>query len=456
MCRIAKMNQHIVLTVSADYKIPDEMTRLTMRESEILIESGLQGIINSKKMASQIKDEDLLKEIQATHLREIGQMKTEMLAIEKTHKILNDREDERRLKEQGFYLKQMESMKQNCDVQIKTMQEKIETEINRKSLIYDERTREIEKNRASLESALETINRLTGKTASSTDQGIVGEMMFEDLAKRTFEDIKCDIIYVGKVPMKGDFHMMFKEFSIIVDVKNYPVKNVNLEDRKKLMRDFECNPEFNFGLMISLHSGVDRFDNGIVTFERLRNGKYIYYINGLFRSNEPRRLLKTVYLMMLEKKEQEDAKTEEDRRRQSEDEDETRRKEQISNLKKELEDIKMLLDAQQKTCDSMRMIYDKMKKELHLLENRGADENANFTVFREWWNNNMMEVPESENQKVSTKTLWNIFKGAHDTKTLNMECNEFKGYIADILRHTQMTKASSKNGGFDVLNFCIK
>lgn len=439
------MKQCVILNFSSDYKIPEEVMKLTMRESEILVEAGLNGIKNSKRMASQISNEDLLKDIQDAHQKEMISLKAELLAIEKSNRIMCERE-------QGFYLKQIEATKQACEAQMRAM----EIEVSRKSLVYDERTREIEKNRASLESALETINRLTGKTASSTDQGIVGEMMFEDLAKRTFEDIKCDIVYVGKVPMKGDFHMMFKEFSIIVDVKNYPVKNVNLEDRKKLMRDFECNPEFHFGLMISLHSGVDRFDNGVITFEKLRNGKYIYYINGLFKSNEPRRLLKSVYLMMRDMKEREDAKTEEDRRRQSIEEDELRRQEHIANLKKEVDEMKGLLDTQERTCGSMRIVYEKMKKELHLLENRDADENANFTVFREWWSKHMAEAPESENQRISTKTLWNSFKVSHDTKTLNMECNEFKGYIVDMLRHTQMTKATSKNGGFDVLNFRLE
>ncbi len=439
------MKQHLILNLPVDYKIPEEVTKLTPRESEILVEAGLNAIKNSKKMASEISHDDLLKDLHEAHQKEMLTMRAEMMAIEKTHKMMSERE-------QGFYMKQIEATKQACEAQIRAM----ETEIGKKSLVYDERTREIEKNRTSLELALETINRLTGKTASSTDQGIVGEMMFEDLAKRTFEDIKCDIVYVGKVPMKGDFHMLFKEFSIIVDVKNYPVKNVNLDDRKKLMRDFECNPEFNFGLMISLHSGVDRFDNGVITFEKLRNGKYIYYINGLFKSNEPRRLLKSVYLMMKDMKEREDAKTEEDRRRQSIEEDELRRQEHIANLKKEIDEMKGLLDAQERTCDSMRIVYEKLKKELHLLENRDADENANFTLFRSWWSKHLIEVPETENQKISTKTLWNVFKSSHDTKALNMECNEFKGYIVDMLRHNQMTKATSKNGGFDVLNFRLE
>ena len=208
--------------------------------------------------------------------------------------------------------------------------------------------------------------------------------------------------------------------------------------------------------MISLHSGVDRYDNGVITFEKLRNGKYIYYINGLFKSNEPRRLLKSVYLMMRDMKEREDAKTEEERRRQSIEEDETRRQEHIENLKKEIEEMKGLLDTQEKTCGGMRIVYEKMKKELHLLENNNADENENFTVFREWWKKNLEEVSETDNQKISTKTLWNSFKTMNDTKALNMECNEFKGYIVDMLRHNQMTKATTKNGGFEVLNFRLR
>jgi hypothetical protein len=439
------MKQHLILNLPVEYEVPEEIKKLSLHETVILLETGINGIRTSKKMAEQVSNEDILREMRETHQKELNAMKMEMQAIEKTHKMMSERE-------QGFYMKQIEATKQACEAQMRAM----ETEIGKKSLVYDERTREIEKNRTSLELALETINRLTGKTASSTDQGIVGEMMFEDLAKRTFEDIKCDIVYVGKVPMKGDFHMLFKEFSIIVDVKNYPVKNVNLDDRKKLMRDFECNPEFNFGLMISLHSGVDRFDNGVITFEKLRNGKYIYYINGLFKSNEPRRLLKSVYLMMKDMKEREDAKTEEEKLRQNIEEDELRRQEHIANLKKEIEEMKGLLDTQERACGSMRIVYEKLKKELHLLENRDADENANFTLFRSWWSKHMVEVPETENQKISTKTLWNIFKTAHDTKALNIECNEFKGYIVDMLKHNQMTRATSKNGGFDVLNFRLQ
>ena len=79
--------------------------KLTMRESEILVEAGLNGIKNSKRMASQILNDDLFKEIQETHQKEMMTMKAEMLAIEKTNRMMSERE-------QGFYLKQIEANKQ--------------------------------------------------------------------------------------------------------------------------------------------------------------------------------------------------------------------------------------------------------------------------------------------------------------------------------------------------------
>ena len=77
------MKQCVILNFSADYKIPEEVSKLTLRESEILVEAGLNGIKNSKRMASQISNEDLLKDIHDAHQKEVMVLKAELLAIEK-------------------------------------------------------------------------------------------------------------------------------------------------------------------------------------------------------------------------------------------------------------------------------------------------------------------------------------------------------------------------------------
>jgi hypothetical protein len=117
------MKQCVIINFSADYKVPEELAKLTLRESEILVEAGLNAIKNSKQMAHQVSNEDLLKDIQEAHQKEMMMLKAEMMAIEKTNKIMSERE-------QGFYLKQIEATKQACEAQMRAM----ETEILKKKL----------------------------------------------------------------------------------------------------------------------------------------------------------------------------------------------------------------------------------------------------------------------------------------------------------------------------------
>ena len=129
------MKQHIILNFSSDYKIPEEIMKLSLREAEILVEAGLAEIKKNLCKTTQTPVEEKQQ-------RELPSSKENTEFSKKTHK---------------YYEKQMEVMKEVYEMQIKSL----ETKLTKSNQLCDEQTRMIEKNLALIEMSLEIINRLT-------------------------------------------------------------------------------------------------------------------------------------------------------------------------------------------------------------------------------------------------------------------------------------------------------
>lgn len=128
------MKQHVVLNFSLDYKIPEEIMKLSLREAEILVEAGLAEI---KKNACK---------------NEQTRVRDEYSVFEKSYTECSNKMHE-------FYERQIEIMKGVHEMQIKA----IETKLTKSNQLCDEQRQMIEKNFALIEMSLETINRLTAR-----------------------------------------------------------------------------------------------------------------------------------------------------------------------------------------------------------------------------------------------------------------------------------------------------
>lgn len=141
------MKQHIILNFSSDYKIPEEIMKLSLREAEILVEAGLAEIKKNAFNTTQTPvEEKQQRELPATEETSDGRSAAFDTSYAKFSK-----------KTHRYYEKQMEVMKEVYEMQIKSL----ETKLTKSNQLCDEQTRMIEKNLALIEMSLEIINRLT-------------------------------------------------------------------------------------------------------------------------------------------------------------------------------------------------------------------------------------------------------------------------------------------------------
>jgi vacuolar-type H+-ATPase subunit H len=133
------------------------------------------------------------------------------------------------------------------------------------------------------------------KQRSMLEIGDEGESIYHDLAMESFRFFeKFDIVNVASEAAKGDFHMFFQDFNVLVDVKNWDNMVTNGE-RDKLQRDLLANNNMMFGWMVSLKTNIRKFDNFPISVEWVRHDKCILYINSLMKQRDPIEFLRLAW-----------------------------------------------------------------------------------------------------------------------------------------------------------------
>jgi len=132
------------------------------------------------------------------------------------------------------------------------------------------------------------------KKGSLVTIGMEGENKFRDLATDAFRFFdQFDLLDVSSKTGKGDFHLTFKEFSVLVDVKNGDnvVDNPVIE---KTRRDL-LNNEMMFGWLVSLNTPIRKFDKFPLMVEWLRPDKCLIHVNALLKHERPDEFLHVVW-----------------------------------------------------------------------------------------------------------------------------------------------------------------
>ena len=127
-------------------------------------------------------------------------------------------------------------------------EEALKAEKEKMQLIINEKERQNQMTRETFEKATALIGGLTtGKSMSQI--GKEGELTFAELAM-TFNDFQgFELIDKHSESKKGDYHLRFEEFDVLVDAKNYK-NNVPSKEREKIKKDLIANSHIHFAWLI--------------------------------------------------------------------------------------------------------------------------------------------------------------------------------------------------------------
>jgi hypothetical protein len=467
--------KNITITIPEDKIIP-EIQDFTPDENYLMLKIGAECLKEGRKRAIALSQDEIYDKIKAESRVEIEKLETEIIVEKKSSRRLEEMAKEmyenqigrlesrvkQLISEIGLYEDKIKIYEKNNESEIKIeidkAKEKYAAEIEKTKekfdLLLKEKDTHNQLNRAAFDNALHLLNR----QKTIVEKGKEGEENFYELANHTFRDFHgFQIENMAKQSHKGDFHLSFENFKILVDMKNY-TNNVGKKEIDKIENDLLDNENMNFAWLISLNTDISGWNRCPIMFKWVMSSigpKCIFFINQ-FNKNSGN-ILRTLWVISSEfykltKKPEE-----------SEYED-------IKELKKDFEDKKYALSKHIKSLQNsaneirkslnvslnvLKQINNELIDMLSLIsEEIVSNKLPKYDIIEEWFSNKVEEV-EDENIKVSSIDLWNRFKRENKEyiaeKKITVEI--FKQEIKNIM---DSSKCIDKGKGFELMGYKLR
>lgn len=481
----------ITLYVPSDSKIPESMSEWSAEDTELILSVGSIALNRAKWSVGTANHKTLLKEMEQTLSKkyndelESSREKTEQaqkeleLQKERIRLIKEEEEDQiqRRLKQSKdvfdslleSYRKEREDMQQRIaqlerdndraressrqiqrDSEQKAQQHAmslVSSELETMRKMLQEKDKQIESHKELFERSMTKIDFLTQKRDVASI-GKIGEGQFRGLAMNIFRDFEGfqlkDVHSIGGL---GDFHMQFKEMTILVDSKLYTNK-VNSTSRDKIRRDLLNNEHIQFAWLVSMDTYIDRFDKAPFMFEWVNTQKCICYINNLRGQEEPGELLRSAWycckalLQMMTTDASE--------------------KGELNVLKEREMKIRDILSKIVKTNRERDTIMSQMRQNFERSDEYIKDllntetavvVNDYYRVVAEWWNRNLDESSVGALIPIKSTIVWTQFKRDMGENLGDIDATAFKDILCGFLGEDKITKPKVKGGALELKGF---
>ena len=232
-------NKLVQLLVPGDFDIPDIISSFSPQENAYLLKIGSEALSEGRKSVTGLTHQEIYKKIKAETAEEIRKLEREVIiqrevalrVNEDVHKTKME-QLQKEIKSTEMYFERLlqEKEKQNLEIQ---------KEIQRNQKQYEQALQEKEKYNQSMRDAVdhlkETSLLLQGK--SNVKKGSDGEKQVSDFLEDAFRDFRgYELKDMHTQTGAGDFHILFEEFGVLVDAKNYK-KSVPITQREKIKAD---------------------------------------------------------------------------------------------------------------------------------------------------------------------------------------------------------------------------
>jgi len=314
-------------------------------------------------------------------------------------------------------------IQQDIDTRALTM---LSRELESMRQMLNEKDKQIDTHKEMFERSIAKVDALTRKRDVASI-GKIGEGQFKGLAASVFRDFEgFQLKEVHAIGGMGDFHLHFKEMTILVDSKLYTNK-VNSTSRDKIKRDLLNNDHIEFAWLVSMDTYIDRFDKAPFMFEWVNPQKCICYINNLRGQEEPSELLRAVWYCCKALKQM-----------MTTDANERGELSVLKEREMKMRDILEKLVKSNRERDTLltqfRQNFDKSDEYIREMLNAETDlvVNQYYRVVVEWWNRNLEENPTAQIPIKST-LIWTQFKRDMGDKLGEIDAATFKDILCGFL-----------------------
>ena len=432
--------------------IPDDKTidisGFSLEENYMMLKIGSECLLEGRKAVASLTQKDIYNKIKDESRGEVERLELDILV---------EREMKKKMEEQIKYIyesqiEKMRSQMETMSVQIKRYEfqnkDLIKAEVDKAKekfdLILDEKDKQNRLNREVFDKAEKLISKNIIKTSIAI--GDDGEQIFESLSD-TFKDFAgYKIENKAKQGHKGDFHLFFKDFNILVDSKNYS-GSVQKKEVIKIETDLTTNDNMKFAWMVSLNSNISDYNRFPIMTKWITTDvgvKCILFINNLLEHKEPRNILRQAWAIcedfhrLTKSVDKEDGELEKYR------ENSLMQKKQINNLQDRAAELRRGMNV---LNNSLKNLDIDLLEILSLISDEFVNDKFSLNdKIKEWWNSNIEYV--NDENKITSTEIWSKFKKENkeyvqeNKLTIELFKDIITGNIVNSANYIEKTKKS--------------
>jgi hypothetical protein len=402
--------KQVQVSIPNDKVLPDIISSFSPEENYLMLKIGCETLLEGRRVATNLSNIEIYKKIENDFKGEIENLNNE-IKIEKGTSL---KMQERITKIYEAQIEQLNKKLESVMIQLKTyekdlsasLQEEVSKVKQKYDMLLEEKDRQNQLNREVFDKAEKMLTKQINKTSISL--GDDGEQIFENLAD-TFKDFAgYKIENKAKQSHKGDFHLYFQDFNVLVDSKNYS-GSVQKKEITKIEADLMTNDNMHFAWLVSLNSNICDYNRFPIMTKWITTDigvKCILFINNLLDHKEPRNILRQAWVIcnefvhLTKKVYKEDGELEEYRRMN------LVYKMQIEKLQERAAEIRRTVNT---SYNILKHMDNDLIELLSMVSDKIVHEKfESNTKIKDWWNNNV-EFKNDDSKMTSTE-IWNRFK----------------------------------------------
>lgn len=444
----------IQLTIS-NTDVPIDVSVYTPEENTFLLKMGIKCLEESKKYAVSLSQEEIYEKIKQESREDIRVLENTILL----EKELGKKTEEYTKRIYQTQIDRLETRVETLLQQIKGYEcendEKIQVEVKRVQekceLLLFEKDKQNQLNRESFEKAIHL-----HKYKSMKERGTDGEDEFADLAD-TFRDFPgYRIENMSKQGHKGDFHLFFEEFTVLVDLKKYTV-NVNKKEIDKIEMDLQTNDHMDYAWLISLNSEIHGWNRFSIMYKWIiteKGPKCIFFVNNLLENKDPKNILRNIWAISNEfqKLTRKEDRSGDDALQKYKDRDVFLHK-HVKNMQERANEMRRNLIV---STNILKQMDAEIIEIMSVLSNEiMSNEYDKYQTINQWFESHIEYV--GNEYKVSSLDIWTHFKRMNKEYIVEnkITIDIFKDIIKRMIDSSKYMERSKK-GSFDLIGFKIK
>jgi hypothetical protein len=447
----------INITIPNDRDVPEIISTFSPEENYLMLKIGSDTLSEGRKVVTNLTNEEVYKKIENDFKKEIESLDNEI----EIEKLTSLKMQEKITQMYETQIEQLNKKLGNAMVQIKTyendmsvsLQEEVNKVKEKYDLLLEEKDRQTQLNREVFDKAIKLLDKTNNK--SSISLGDSGEQIFENLSD-TFKDfVDFKIENKAKQSHKGDFHLFFKDFNILVDSKNY-TSSISKKEIQKIEADLNTNSNMNFAWLVSLNSNISEYNKFPIMSKWITTDdgkiKCILMINNLLDNKDPRNILRQAWQIcddfykLTIKVEKEDGEIEKLREKN------LIYKKQINNLQERACDLRRSLNT------SLNILKNIDGDLIEILTNVTdeiiGDKFSMLEKMKIWWEINI-EYTDNNDDKLISTDLWNKFKKENKEYVgeNKLTIEHFKDTITGNIVNSKNYIEKTKKGAIEFIGF---